>query len=210
MRVYSAGHEEKIHTRRQVEQWREATLLSGEQAAAIAAQLRVAYQQANNFIRLVLFIFGSLIIIASVLLTIELFSIQGHTAVAMLCFVTGALCAAITAVLIDRFRLYRYGVEEAAAVGSVALMAIGCAVLSEPRDFLAGLVAGSLGFTALYFRYGYLYCGFGAVSCIIASAFQLNWSSTAERLAAASLAYCIFFALEGRRGHDVPALRAQA
>ncbi len=102
------------------------------------------------------------------------------------------LCAEV---LIGRFRLYRFGVEEACAVGAAVLVAAGSALVASPwtvatssdRQVFIALLAGSAAAFAVYRRYGYVYAAVGALLCVSLAPFHLPLSNTVQRLLAAAL-----------------------
>jgi len=114
--------------------------------------------------------------------------------------------------LIGRFRLYRFGVEEACAVGAAVLMAAGSALAAAPdwtaltssdRFVFLALFAGSAAALAAWCRYGYVYAAVGALLCASLAPFQLPLADMVQRLlAAALLGGCFSGARIKRRRYD--------
>ena len=101
--------------------------------------------------------------------------------------------------LVVRQRFYRFGIEEALAVGSVALMAISAGAsftclaerlaLQRARRWLPACWWAAAGGLGVYWRFGYVYAAIGAMACVAAVPFQLDIPNTLKHvLAAATLA----------------------
>jgi hypothetical protein len=119
------------------------------------------------------------------------------------CLAVAPVYVAVTEFLIGRFRLYHFGVEEACAVASVVLAAIGCGLLfGSPvgnGPVLVALIAGSALSCGVYLRYGDVYAAAGAMICLGLAPFQASISeSMARGLAAALLGGC---AIAARMAH---------
>ena len=85
-------------------------------------------------------------------------------------------------------RLYRYGAEEALAVCSAVLLAMGMSESFRGHgewDNIIGLAVGSLGGLAIYLRFGFIYAAVGSLAAFAAIPFQLDFGIEAKRLASA-------------------------
>ena len=79
--------------------------------------------------------------------------------------------------LAGRYRLYRFGIEEAFAVAAVVLLCIGEQELGPPRLLALTLLVGACGGAALYLRYGFIYAAVASVGCLALIPFQLDLSA---------------------------------
>jgi hypothetical protein len=125
------------------------------------------------------------------------------------------VCAAFAELLTGRFRLYRFGIEEACAVSAAVLVACGTALiagqmfngLSGNRVFFVALVTGSAAAFAIYRRFGYVYAGLAAMLCAGLAPFSLDMSPAAHRLPAAAILSACFIAARTKRrryGNEFP------
>ena len=208
MRRYTDDQERAIRVKRLVDNWTRSGLLDAAQRVRLAAGLQVDLRRTNQFLRLTLFGFGLLIAGAAVGLVAVTLHMNDDIAGGALCLVAAALFLALAETLSGRFRLYRFGVEEACAASAVVLVAIGSALIvgrsslpgsADSRTFVA-LIAGSAAAFAVYRRFGYVYAAAGAMACGGLSVFQLPLSEVRQRLlAAAILGGCFIGARMKRR-----------
>src|SRR3954470_23900025 len=124
MRVYSRLEEENIRDENLVREWTASGLLDSTQSDIIRTELQTRLRQTNVFLRGVLWIFTTLIVIAGVGLLATTNSQRSPTQAATLFIFSGAVCW-VMAEFACRNRLYRYGVEESLAVCAAVLFAIG-------------------------------------------------------------------------------------
>ncbi len=215
MRKYADDQERTIRVRHLVDEWMRSRLIDAAQHQRLAADLYVDLRRTNRFLRLTLFGFGLLIIAATVGLVGETIDVTGSIASGTLCLIAAAACAALAEFLIDRFRLYRFGVEEACAIGAALLVAGGSALLAGSvsgvtfgnRQLFAASIAGSAAAFAVYRRYGYVYAAVGAMLCAGLAPFQLHLPEVVQRLlAAAALGACFIVARTTRKkyGDEFP------
>ena len=68
MRVYSVLDEEKLRDGNLVREWTASGLMDSTQSSALQAELQTELRQTNGFLRLVLWVFGILLVIAGVAL----------------------------------------------------------------------------------------------------------------------------------------------
>lgn len=195
MRTYADDQERIIRVRRLADEWMRSGLIDVAQHERIAADLQVDLRRTNRFLRLTLFGFGLLITAAAVGLAVVTFDVNDAAAAGVLCLMAAAAAAALAEFLIRRFRLYRFGVEEACAVAAAVLVAGGSGLIArslsgatrgEPQIFVA-LIAGSAAAFAVYSRYGYVYAAVGAMLCASLASFQLQVSDVVQRLLATAV-----------------------
>ena len=181
--------------KRLADEWAASGLIDATQQARIVAGLGVDLRRTNRFLRLTLFGFGLLIIAAAVGLAVVTLHVNAARSVGTLFLMAAAVSVLCAEVLIGRFRLYRFGVEEACAAGAAVLVAAGSALVASPwtvatssdRQVFIALLAGSAAAFAVYRRYGYVYAAVGALLCVSLAPFHLPLSNTVQRLLAAAL-----------------------
>lgn len=215
MRRYSQADEEAIRTRALVREWQRSGLLEASPGALLDAELRVELRRTNPFFRVALFLFTALIVGASVALFLEVSEVHGDRPVAAVCIVAALACFGAAEYLAGRFRLYRFGVEEALATAAALLVSIAAAQIASSLAsghsgrfaIAAGLIAGAVAGFATYLRLGYLYAALGAVACALLLPFETDLSAKAQRVLAALLLACIFAIFRRKRlrhGDDFP------
>jgi hypothetical protein len=127
--------------------------------------------------------------------------------------VLGVVCFVLAEFLVFQFRLYRFGVEEAFAVWSVALLAVGTGIFTSigrsHGDFplFVGFLTATIASLAVYLRFGYLYAAVATTSCAAAAPFFLGISEMQARLASVLVLSVVFIAarsLQRPHGHDFP------
>jgi hypothetical protein len=210
MRVYSDDDERIIRVKRLADQWMRSGLISVAQHEQMTAGLRIDLRRTNQFLHLTLFGFGLLIIASSVGLVLEIFGVSHPTPFGSVCLASGVVSAGAAEFLVLRFRVYRFGIEEACAACAVVLAAVGTAVIAgqifgEPpadRLLIVGLVTASAAALAVYRRFGYVYTGVAAMLCASVAPFPLHLAASVHRLlAAAVLSTCFIAARAARRRH---------
>lgn len=207
MRKYSRNDEERIRLQAAVREWRRSGFLEAEQSTRLENELRVDLRRTNLFFRLVLFVFTAVIVSASLALVATVFDIDDNRAGAILLSAGALVCLGMAEFLIRRFRLYRYGVEEALATASVVLLSIAAAMIAEftraipTAEFstTAALAVASLGALAIYLRFGYLYAGIAAMICAAGIFFTYRLQYETTRLALAAMSLVIFLVVRPRR-----------
>jgi hypothetical protein len=212
MSAYQKEHELAIRTARQVHDWAKSGLISAEQRDQMLPELAVDLRRTNKFLRVTLFLFGLMIIQSLAgLLAITIGSADEVAA--------GALCGAVAAgsfwtanMLITRYKLYRFGVEEAPAIASIILT--GAAVLllamiggsDRALDLpitMALLAASGVAF-ALFRQFGFVYGAVIAMMLATAAAFVPGNSDVAHRIVAAMLlAVCFALGRSARQRHGL-------
>jgi len=209
MRLYAAADEERIRTAAQVSAWTRSGLLTPSQGAAIASGLRTNLRRTNAYLRVALFVFGTIIVWAAVGLCMLVLDFRQDWAVASAAIVMGAIDLVIALFLVVRFRFYRFGVEEAFAIWSVALVTFGAAFLTglvrhggTDVPALVACITAAAASLIVYWLFGYLYAACAAAAALAATAFCLDVPRFAEHAVAALILLGAFvFARTLRRPH---------
>lgn len=183
MSAYDLDDERAIRTGRLVEDWTKSGLLSPEQRDIVMPQLAVDLRRTNKFLRITLFVFGGIILQSALgLLAVMVSGLTNATAAGVLCMLVGAACFWVATQLVGRYNLYRFGVEEAAALSAAGLVAVGAALLLAEGDagdwpLIVGLATAAAMLTVLYLHFGYVYAAVFAM--IAAAALPFQFPSTA-------------------------------
>jgi len=206
MRLYSEDAEERVRAQRLVREWTRSGLLDAAQGERFGTELRVDLRRTNLFLRVGLALFTGLIIAASVALLMTVLDLRGHVATAMITGIAALACIGAAEYLVREFRCYRFGIEEALAVGAVVLLGISAGeavswfhteIHGLPVAIALGVgVAGGLG---LYRRFGFVYAAFGSMVCAAAIPFQLDLPATSQRLLAAAVIAFAFAVARSKR-----------
>jgi hypothetical protein len=213
MILYAAEGEARIRTAARVRAWTQSGLLSAAQGTAIEAGLRVDVTRTNRYLRFALFAFGTIVVWAAVGLSLLLLDLNEEWALAWTAILAGAIAVALAAFLVVRFRLYRFGIEEALAVWSVALVTFGAGFFTsvarhgDDGPALVACVAAAIASVAVYRLFGYLYVACAAVAALAATAFWLGLPRFGAHLLSASMLIGVFFAVRRLRrphGDDFP------
>src|SRR6266700_73371 len=134
MRRYSQADEESIRAKALVREWRSSGLLEASQAGRLESDLRVNLRRTNSFFRAVLFLFTAVIVTASLWLIMATFPLD-YLSEAVVCLGGAMACVALAEFLVHRFRLYRFGVEEALATASAVSMGLAAARTAPAHVF---------------------------------------------------------------------------
>jgi hypothetical protein len=126
VRIYTESSEETLRARNLLKQWTGDGVLSQEQVQRLEQDTVSDLRTTNVFLRLVLFFFTMIGVAAAVGLFFAIFlpRTSQQTEGGFLLVFAAAFYSA-SEVAVTQARLYRYGVEEALAVGSVALLCVG-------------------------------------------------------------------------------------
>jgi hypothetical protein len=215
MSLYQAEDERRIRSQALVREWTKSGLLDPSQGAVLEAELRVDLRRTNVYLRAGLALFTTVIVAASVMLTFQLYDLNSPLPEAAVLAVWAVVCLGLAYYIVVRERFYRFGVEEALAVGSVALMAMSARALTHglllwgggTASLVVGLLAAAAGGLGIYWRFGYVYAAIGAIACAAVVPFRLDISEVAQRaLAAAAFAAAFVAARANRRrsGDEYP------
>lgn len=171
--------ERRIRAQALVREWTRSGLLDPSQGAALGEQLRVDVRRTNVFLRVGLALFTALIISASVMLIVVVLDLDDAIPSAIVTGISAVACVALAQHLVARRRFYRFGVEEALAVGSAALTDGLNRSHAGNGPLVAGLLVGAGGGFGIYLRFGYVYAVIGAMAC--AAAIRSSSSSRTRR-----------------------------
>jgi hypothetical protein len=130
VRIYTESSEETLRARKLLTQWTGDGFLSKQQYQRLEQDTVSDLRITNIFLRLVLFFFTVIGVAAAVALFFTIFlsrPSQQTTGIFLLIFAAVSYTAAEVAV--TQARLYRYGIEEALAVCSVAFLCVGLDLL---------------------------------------------------------------------------------
>jgi hypothetical protein len=209
MNLYAIADEERIHAAAQIREWTRSGLLDASQGAAIETALHTDLKRTNRYLRVALFIFGTIVVVAAFGFWMVAFGVSRESVVGWSAIVAGVVSCVLAQLLVVQFQLYRFGVEEAFAVWSVALVAVGAGLLTSSGGnggdlpTLVACVTAAIASTFVFVRFGYLYAAFAAAACAALSAFNLGLSRDAERIVSACVLLVIFtVARTLRRTHD--------
>jgi hypothetical protein len=200
MTLYSRDDERAIRVQRLAADWMRSGLLRPEQRDRIMPELQVDLRRTNRFLRGTLFLFGYLIVSSAVGLLVATFN-PSEDAAKVLALITGAAGYAAAWLLVRRYRLYHFGIEEAAALAGVTATALGVALLlSTTFSVFWALVAVALGTFALFMTFGWVYAGIAAVVFTAFVPFGLtSLADTTHRLIAMTLMVAAAFLARERR-----------
>jgi hypothetical protein len=202
MSLYSRDDERAIRVRRLVEDWTTSGLLSPEQRERVVPGLTVELRRTNRFLRITLFVFGILIVGSLTGLSAITLDFRA-TAAAVFLFAAAGAFFALAQWIVTRYRVYHFGIEEAAAVASVYLMAFGAAIVLESFSMLRLLIAATIGAFVVFRRFGFMYAGVAAVILAAMVPFGTDQVDTVRRLAAVVIMLTVFFvARERRQDHE--------
>ena len=209
MSVYTTADEERIRAAAEVRAWTQSGLLEAGQGASIESGLRTELRRTNRALRIALFIFGTIVVLALVGLCIVAFDLKLDATVAWTAIVAGVAYFVLAQFLVFKFHLYRFGVEEAFAVWAIVLAGFGAGFLVSSSGTygdapaLVAFVTAAGASAAVYWRFGYLYAAFAAVACAAGAAFNLDLSLPAERILSACVLLVIFIVARTlRRTHE--------
>lgn len=203
MSVYSGDDERAIRVQRLVEDWTKSGLLLEAQRERIVPELKVDLRRTNRFLRGTMFLFGYLIVSSLAGLVAVFLNISENAFIWM--SLIGAVTSFIAAqYLVRSFRLYRFGIEEAAAIAAASFFVIFAAtVFSSTFSTTIALATATLAAYALFTHFGFVYAGVAATVLAPMVVFDLAQSDTLRRLVAAIVLLSIFFvARERRKDHE--------
>lgn len=204
MSLYSQDDERTIRVQRLVDDWMKSGLLQAEQRDRMLPELQVELRRTNGFLRATLFVFGCLILQSAMGLVAVVFGF-GEDTLTWLALIASIGCFLLAQEMVKRYRLYHFGIEEAAAIASVASVTVFAAtVMQSGFSTLAMFAAATAGSVALFKRFGYVYAAVAATLLAPMIVFaELEQADTVRRLVACILLLTIFFvARERRLDHD--------
>jgi len=124
--IYSASSEETLRARKLLSAWFGDGLLTKDQYDLLETETLSELRTTNIFLRLVLFLFTLVSVGAAAGLFFAVFLSRSSDQPAGVFFlIFGVICYAAAELVVSRFRLYRYGIEEALAVCSIVFLCVG-------------------------------------------------------------------------------------
>jgi len=146
-RAYPASEEEALRARSLLKDWAGEGFLAEAQYQGMEQETVCELRRTNIFLRLVLFLFTLIIVGAAVALFFEVFLSRPSTqTIGIFLLIFAAFSYVAAEFSVSRFRLYRYGIEEALAACSVGFLCAGlqAALFSSPPYLPQPLGADSL------------------------------------------------------------------
>jgi len=126
MRLYSASSEETLRARKLLADWAAEGFLTQAQYQFLKQETVSELRTVNIFLRLVLFLFTLISVAAAAALFYVVFlSHSAEQTIGVVFLLFAAVCYAAAEAAVSQARLYRYGIEEALAVCSVAFLCAG-------------------------------------------------------------------------------------
>ena len=186
MSAYRLDDERAIRVGRLVEDWAKSGLLTPDQRDVIAPQLAVDLRRTNNYLRATLFVFGGVILQSTLgLMAIMLGGLLDETLGAALGLAAGGVCYWLAMQLVSRYHLYRFGIEEVAALSAVGLTAVGAALLvGGDWSLTLGLSTAAGVCAALFIHFGFVYAGVFGLVALASLPFLFGDSLVTQRLGA--------------------------
>jgi uncharacterized membrane protein YgcG len=126
VRIYSASSEETLQARELLKDWRGEGFLTEVQYERLEKETVSDLRTTNSFLRLVLFFFTLVSVVAAAGLWLTVFlSRPSQQTIGVFLLIFAAVCYAVAEFAVSRARLYRYGIEEALTVCSVGFLCAG-------------------------------------------------------------------------------------
>lgn len=203
MNLYSRADERTIRVQRLVDDWTKSGLLVPEQRTRMLPEVQVELRRTNFFLRATLFVFGYMIVNSLTGLFIVTLNLSEGATMYLAVFAAVAFFA-VAQVLVQRYRLYHFGIEESAAIASVSFFAVAASMAFHPTfSMLQALLAATVGSFVIFRRFGYVYAGVAATILAALIPFGTEQVDTVRRLLAMAIMLVVFFiARERRQDHD--------
>ena len=195
MRIYSESSEETLRTRKFLADWAGEGFLSKEQYQRLEKDTVNELRTTNIFLRLILFLFTLITVGAAIGLFFVISRPSEQTSGVFFLMFAGA-CYAAGEMAVSRFRLYRYGIEEALVACSVGFLCAGIlltffsgAPYSPRPDAIRFLVPAVGGVFSLWiwYRFGFIYAFLAAMVFAVFIPGYWTSSHSAQRVVIASL-----------------------
>ena len=163
MRLYTVDEELRVRLERDVRDWTAAGLLTTDQARALGPDLATDLRRTGPMLRSGLAMFTLVAGGAAIGLVMLVTDLTSSLALTITTAMLGTLAMAAASWLVRRFRLYRHGVEEALAMGAVALFGASAGVFggelfhgtSDAAAWSAAMIAVAIASGFAYRRFGY-------------------------------------------------------
>jgi hypothetical protein len=126
VRLYSATSEETLRARKLIADWASEGILTKEQSQRLEQETVSELRTTNIFLRLVLFLFTLIsVCAAAALFSVVFLPHSSDQTDGIFLLICAPLSYAAAELVVSQGRLYRYGIEEALAVGSVGFLCVG-------------------------------------------------------------------------------------
>jgi hypothetical protein len=208
--LYTRDEERTIRLQRQVHDWAKSGVVSDDQHNRMMTDLPVDLRRTNIFLRLTLGVFGFVIINSFGGLVAIFMAAFGEGLLRWLALAAAAGCLAVAQLLVTRYRLYRFGVEEAAAMAAAVFFTIFVAEMRGSFSVMFVFAVATASAAALFVRFGFIYAGVAATILAPMVIFSYPQSDTVHRLLAGALLLTIFFVARQRRDDHDPEFPADA
>jgi hypothetical protein len=206
MSLYAREDERAIRVQRLLRDWKKSGLITEDQHARMAPDVAVDLRRTNLFLRGTLFVFALMIVMAAAALITVMLDLDNRVVVGVMALIGAGACFAIAQWSIVNYKLYRFGVEEAAAVAAAVFAVVGGWLLLDEQWSIAtsyAFAAATIASFVLHRRFGYVYAGIAAMFFATCFVFDLQQSDTFRRLFSMILLLTFFFfSRERRQDHD--------
>jgi hypothetical protein len=173
VRAYSESSEEALRSRDILKDWADERFINPEQYRQMQEETVCDLRRTNIFLRLVLFLFTLIIVGAAVALFFILLDSSSDQAMGVFLMIFAVPCSVAAEIAVGRFRLYRYGIEEALLACSVGFLCAGMQLAffdysSQPNrmSFLVPVVGAVLS-GWIWHRFGLPYASLAAMLFVV-------------------------------------------
>jgi len=214
MSAYTDDQERAVRLLHRVRDWWKSDLISREQHDRMAADLETGLRRTNVFLRATLFVFGMVIALAATGLVGVIFEPRNAMIWILLTVAAGA-CFAIALLLVDSYRLYRFGIEEAFAVAGIVFAGVAVGLFFEPMidDDIAvvlGFTAAAIAALIVFFHFGFVYAAVIGMAFAAAAPFPQVDSDIVSRSLAVAILAAFFLAARLQRNSSRRSPEAKA
>lgn len=163
MRLYAIDDEVRVRLGRDLRAWTQAGYVTPAQDAALRVDLATNLRRTGAMLRLGLAAFTVIAGAGTIGLVMLVTDLTSEAAVTVTTAILGVVAMAAASWLVRRYGLYRYGVEEALAMGAVGLFGVSASGLGS------GGAAWGSAMSAVAVAAGYAYRRFGFQYAAVAS-----------------------------------------
>lgn len=198
MKIYSEAEVGSLRDRDLLKDWLAEGLLNDGQYERMQQETPCRLRRTNGFLRAVLFLFTLVIISAGTGLVFLLFSSGEQGAVEFLLLLSGVICYGGAEFAVAKYRLYRYGIEEALAACSVGFV---CAGVTHASRVGMGASVGVVASLWIWRRFGLWYGFLAAVIFVAFMPMESGVTREMYRVIVASIyavGLLIFVVVEGK------------
>lgn len=176
MRVYTAESEEALRARSLLKDWADEGYLSKTQHERMEQEIVCELRRTNIFLRLVLFLFTVIIVAAGTgLFFVVIFSRSSQRGTGVFLLFCAVVLYACAEFAVMQAKLYRYGIEEALALCSIAFLCVGVAATFGGLSFFSNSLAteflvaatGALASLWVWSRFGFAYAFLAAIIFVV-------------------------------------------